>query len=110
MTLRQFRDLLLTVTPNVYHYVTKTQPDTFIRWQEYGGKTLSTSNRHTLRVARIQVDMFTKTEYDPLLDKLLRSLAGARGVAYSEPITDYEPDTGYIHHSVECEVILRALA
>ena len=70
-------------------------------WQEYGGKR---QEGGPLLVRRIQVDLFTRMEFDPVLPSIENTLDAA-GVARDATKTTYEDDTGYIHHIILCEVI-----
>jgi hypothetical protein len=103
MTLFDLRDLLLTVGPPVYHYHAHQQPDSYIVWAEYGGSKLGADSRGQEKAARVQVDLFTRTEFDSNVETIT-ALLDQDDIAASEPLTDYEPDTGYIHHIWDCNV------
>lgn len=101
MTLKQFRDLLLTADPNASHYKSK-QKENYTVWAEYGANRLIADDTETERVHKIQIDRFTKVEYDPIADAVTAML-NANEICY-EPHVDYEKDTGMIHYIWDCEV------
>ncbi len=96
MTLLELRDLLLTLNLPVYHYHAHQQPDEYIVWAEYGTDDQIADNKNTETAYRVQVDYFTKTEFDPNVDKI-NDLLDTDESRFRHPV-DYEPDTGYIHH------------
>lgn len=105
MTLIQFCDVLKTVSNQVFHYEAfGGVSGEHIIWQETGGRSLYGSDRRQEVIREVQVDLYTKTEYTETLDKLLTALEEAE-VSFEEPVTSYEKETGYIRHTIECEVI-----
>lgn len=103
MTLREFAAVLAAAYPRCYHFTAGKQTGSYLVWHEFSGRR---QNGGPLMVHRIQVDLFTRTELDPALWTITAALSGA-GVAYEAPMTSYEPDTGYIHHIILCEVVDR---
>lgn len=103
MTLHEFGALLAGVYPNTSRYDAGKQSGDYVVWHEYSGRRQSAG---PLVVRKVQVDLFTRTEDDPVLGLITAALDGAR-VAFEAPKTTYEPDTGYIHHIILCEVIDR---
>lgn len=101
MTLPEFGALLAGVYPNTHHYRAEKERGNYAVWREYGGRRRDVGR---LVVRKIQVDLFTRTEFDPALDAIQMALGGA-GVAFDAPRVMYEEDTGYIHHVILCEVI-----
>lgn len=105
MTSEQFRDVLKQVTDQVYHF--ESMGDTageHIVWQETSGRGIYGGNRRKGAVKRLQVDLYTKDDSGALLEKLLEAL-DTDEIAFDEPVTTYEKETGYIRHIVECEVV-----
>ncbi|WP_041274641.1 hypothetical protein [Desulforamulus reducens] len=102
MSLVNLRDLLLTVTPNVYHYHAHKKHDSYIVWSEYGTQGLNADSEIQEISWRVQVDFFTKTEFDPNVEKI-SSLLDREDISFSY-LVDYEQDTGYVHHIWDCEV------
>lgn len=103
MTLHEFGALLAGVYPNTFRYDAGTQSGNYAVWHEYSGRRQPAG---PLVARRIQVDLFTRTEDDPALAAIQGALDNA-GVAFEAPKTTYEPDTGYIHHIILCEVVDR---
>lgn len=101
MTLQEFRDILLTADSGALHY--KSMKNTnYTVWAEYGEKSLNADNRREDKAWKIQVDRFTKIEYDPIAD-LIGAALDRDDISFSY-LCDYEKDTGYIHHIWDCEV------
>jgi hypothetical protein len=101
MTLLEFRDLLLSADPQASHYTSTLTPN-YTVWHEYGEKPLMADNAAIETVHKIQIDRFTKIEFDPLADAITQLLK-TNEIAH-EHLTDFEQDTGYIHHIWDCEV------
>lgn len=106
MTLPDFRDLLLEVHDKVYHYEPLNDcGKRYIVWTETKGRSHRGDGRRVLPVQRVQVDLYTDQEYDPLLEQLLAALDRNNRVFYGEPIPSYDAATGMSRYIVECEVI-----
>ena len=67
MTLKQFRDLLLTVTDRVGHGEHFKDGGNYIVWHEVGKIGTNADNAEAESGFRIAVDYFTKKEYVRLL-------------------------------------------
>lgn len=102
MTLLELKNLLLTVGPPVSHYHAHHQPDSYIVWAEYGGHNRTADNSIGERALRVQIDLFTRTEFDPDVEKI-NTLLDRDDISY-EYLVDHEEDTGYIHHIWDAEV------
>ena len=97
-----FRDLLLTVDPEA----TKNKGngnENYTVWRPYGATGPHSNNRRKVRVWKIQVDRFTKTDNDTIALGILNALEAAE-IPHTYLI-DYEKDTGYHHHIFDCEVV-----
>lgn len=103
MTLQEFRDLLLTADPAAAHYKSPGKKTNYTIWREYGAGAMAADDAHQETSWRIQVDRFTKAEYDPVADAIRAALNGHPDISFAYEI-DYEHDTGYIHHIFDCEV------
>ena len=103
MTLKQFKDLLLTVSDKVYHNKA-IKESSYIVWHEVGQIGTSADNSKAESGWRIAVDYFTKDEYDETPDKI-SDLFDCDDIASDSPVIDYEPDTGYTHYAWTCEVV-----
>lgn len=101
MTLKEFRDILLTADPKASHYKSVQAPN-YTVWAEYGANDLIADSLREDRAWRIQVDRFTKIEYDQMVNAIEAALN--RDDISAKYLIDFEPDTGYIHHIWDCEV------
>ncbi len=102
MSLNELKNALLTVGVPVSHYYAVQQPNKYIVWAEYGANDINADNALIERAWRVQVDYFTKTEFDSNADKITE-LLNCNEIAFEYQV-DYEEDTGYIHHIWDCEV------
>lgn len=103
MTLKQFKDLLLTVSDKVYHNKA-TKESSYIVWHEVGKIGTNADNAEVESGWRIAIDYFTKEEYDTIPDKI-SALFDRDDIAADNPVIDFEPDTGYTHYAWTCEVV-----
>lgn len=99
--LTEFRDLLLAADPSSAHYQNQ-KTENYTVWAEYGANILAADDTEADRAWKIQVDRFTKIEYDPVADAITNMLNN--NCIPFEYLADYEEDTGYIHHIWDCEV------
>lgn len=104
MTLKQFRDILLTVTNEVYHFESHKQSD-YVVWHEVGSIGLSGDNSSAETGTMIAVDYFTHIEYSDIPGRLSAALESYDEVAVSGPVVIYEEDTQLIHYAWTCEVV-----
>ena len=104
MTLKEFKNVLLSVHNNVHHFESH-KDDEYIVWHEVGNITLRADGGIAESGARIAVDFFTKTEYSDIPGKLLETLSRQNEIMVSDYETIYEKDTDYIHYAYTCEVI-----
>jgi len=101
MPLTQFRDLLLTADPNATHY-NGTGQGNYTVWAEYGDEAAGADDKRERLCYHVQVDRYTKLEYDPMAATIENVLNDA-GIPFAYRV-NYEQDTGYIHHLWDCEV------
>lgn len=101
MTLHEFGALLAEAYPRSYHYTAEKQMGSYVVWQEYAARRQAGG---PLLAVNVQVDLYTRKELDPMVDRVLRALERA-GVYHQEPEVSYDPGTGYIRHMIECEII-----
>lgn len=105
MKLSDLRDLLLEVTPNVYHYSAWAQPDKYIVWAEDGEADASYADDQKIeQVLQGTIDYFTKTEYDPNFTLIQEKLNSA-DLTWRLNSIQHEEDTGYIHYEWVWELI-----
>lgn len=104
MTLAEFQQILLRLTAGVYHFEAgEDAGEKYIVWQETGGRALYGNNRCTERTRQIRVVLHTREKESFLPDRLLCELDRA-GATFEEPVTEYDPETKWIRHTVMCEV------
>lgn len=100
--LEKFRDILLQADPKAQHY-RSTRKGNYTCWAEFRSSRYTTDNGTEDIKWFIQVDRFTKIEYDPMVEAI-DAVLDRDDVAASYDC-DHELDTGYIHHFWTCEVI-----
>ena len=106
MKLKEIRDFLLGITLNVYHYKAWQQPDTYIVWAEDGeSDAVHGDNRKEKQILDVTIDVFTKTEYDPLIEQLQEAF-NDRGIPFELLSIQYEDDTGYIHYEYLIQAVI----
>lgn len=104
MTLREFKELLSGVTPNVHHYrQPKGVAAPWITWAEQSRSGLFGGDRREIYVNRGVVDLFTKTEWDPLVEDV-ESMFQESEIAFELEMVQYEEDTGLTHFTWSFEV------
>jgi hypothetical protein len=101
MTLAEFKNVLLAADATAEHNRT-SRTGNYTVWQEYGESALYADGVRTVVYKKIQVDRFTKTDLDPVVE-LIRTALETAGFPY-EYLLDYEQDTGYLHHIFDCTV------
>lgn len=104
MTLKQFRDILLTVSDDVYHLESHKESE-YIIWHEVGGFKLSGDNSSAETARMIAVDFFTREEYSDIPDKLTAALENCDEIAVDTPEVIYDEDSHLIHYAWTAEVI-----
>ncbi|HBV85761.1 MAG TPA: hypothetical protein DEF42_03680 [Desulfosporosinus sp.] len=95
MTLQEFRNLLLTADPTASHYESVKNTN-YTVWKEFERRKTPEEEW------RIQVDRFTKIEYDPIVE-LIDTALSTDDISFDYKV-DYEENTGYIHHIWDCTV------
>jgi hypothetical protein len=105
MTLLDLRDLLLTVTSDVFHYHAHKKPDKYIVWAEDGqGDSVFADEKMEDRALQGTIDYFTKTEFDPNVELFQTKLTEAE-ISWRLNSVQHEDDTGYIHYEWIWELI-----
>ena len=105
MTLQNLKDLLLTISPKVFHYFTSGQTDSYIVWAEEGeAGSIHADDKKVERVLTGTIDYFTKTENDPVVQQIEAVLDSDDGLAWKLNSVQREQDTGYIHYEWTWEV------
>lgn len=101
--LMSFAENLATVSPAVFHYTRpQKQPAPFIVWAEDGeDNSFNSSNRKTEQVIHGVIDLYTKTEFDPLCDAIQDALKALDVCGWNLRAVLYEEETAFIHYSFE---------
>ena len=100
--LEKIRDAMNLVSTRVYHYKRPGKGDsTYIVWQEDGStEGLWADGRTAEQQLHGTVDLYTLTEYDPLIDEVQEALNSVMG-GWSLQMVDYEDTTNLIHYEWE---------
>lgn len=94
-----------TLTDNVYHYWRPVKSAPCIIWAETGEEnSFHANNRKKEQNIIGTVDLFTKTEFDPLADSVQATLENL-GVTWSLDSVQYEDETNLIHYSWQWGVV-----
>ncbi|WP_305138440.1 hypothetical protein [Dubosiella newyorkensis] len=102
--MKRMRDLMLKCSPNVYHYFCDKKLKEWILWQEIAESSNgSADNRKAEQAIEFSVDLYTKEEYSPTIDKIQEVLDDNR-ISFSYAGATYEPDSRLIHHEWRCEL------
>lgn len=105
--LRQMGEAFATVTKNAYHYFRPVTAFPALIWAESGeADSFHADNKKACQNIQGTVDLFTKTEFDPLLDDVQTALEGL-GVAWYLSSVQYEDETNAIHYEWTWEVASR---
>lgn len=103
--LNDFKDHLLEATKKVYHYeVPKNTTLPYVVWQETGGRYFYGDNSGVESVVKVQIDIFSEDEFEPLVDEVI-SVLNSYDVAVSYPIFDYDTELKVTRAIIECEVV-----
>ena len=103
--LETLRAALAALTERVYHYFAapNTTPP-YIVWAEDGDNDLAANNVHAERSYTGTIDLYTKTEGDPLLADIPQALESL-GASYYLNSVQYEEETGLVHYEWVFEVM-----
>ena len=105
--LKQIRDLLLDVDAHVYHYEAPSKPEKlsyYIVWAEdMECEPFYSDNGKTGMVMQGTIDLFTKQEFDPLIDAIQNVLAENK-IGSRISAVQYEDETQFIHYTWDFEL------
>ncbi len=105
MTLLDLRNLLLTITPNVYHYKACEVKEQYIVWAEDGeAGSVNANDEKEDQVIQGTIDYFTKTEFDPNFE-LIQDKLNSANLSWRLNSIQYEEETSFIHYEWTWEMI-----
>lgn len=97
-TLERIKNVLLSVSDNVFHYTAVEKPNQYIVWaEEFEADALNGDNQKLEQTISGSIDYFTKVDMDPMVDKLQNALNKAQ-ISFRLNSVQYEEETGYIHY------------
>ena len=104
MTLDEIQAFMVSVDPTAGHYESAHRDgEAYTVWREKRALDFMGDGMHMGGI-KFQIDRFAKLEGDFIAASLYAALEARDDIAF-EYLTDYEPDTGYIHHIFDCEGI-----
>lgn len=96
--LRQIGEALAEVTENTFHYWRPVKDVPCILWAESGEGTSFNADNHKAEQNIVGTcDLYTKTEFDPLVDAVQAVLDGL-DLTWRLASVQYEEDTNLIHY------------
>jgi hypothetical protein len=104
MTYSDLEAVLKTVLPNDVSQRKAPRGKTrYIVWVPVGSRSIFGSNRRGLTALQANVYVCTQTAGDTICDDVCAALDAA-GIAYGDPVPDYDDETGEASWVIECEV------
>ena len=104
MTLHDIQALVVSVDPGARHYESDHRHgQAYTVWWEKRTLPLMADGRHMGGI-KFQISRYAKLEGDAIAAALYSALEERPDISF-EYLTDYEPETGYIHHIFDCEGI-----
>lgn len=98
--LKQIGEAFAAITPNCSHYY-RTDGFPAVVWAESGeDESFNSDNQKSEQRIIGYIDLFTKTEFDPLCDAVQTTLADL-GVTWRLNSVQYEDETNVIHYEWE---------
>ena len=106
MNLDEIKNLLLSVTLNVFHQWANTDADEYIVWAEDSeDDAVHADNRKELQVLDVTVDVFTREEYPDIIKRLQNAFNEAE-LPFELLSIQYEQDTGYTHYEYLVQAVV----
>lgn len=101
MTIKQIRDVITSADPQARHYDAPAEDGgDYTTWQEISRSSFALDDLHQ-GGWRFSVWRYTRTEYDPVVDKLTAALDAAE-ISWRHSVA-YDPETRIILHKLDCE-------
>lgn len=83
---------------SVFHYWRYQQDAPYCIWKEDESVYLDANNHKAESGFTGSVNLFTLTEFDPLVDSIETALNGVENLSWRYDGADYEDETNLIHH------------
>lgn len=105
MTVKEIREIVVSVDPTAKHYTSSKEGDAFTVWAEYRRIMPDGAPQEDFGWA-FEIDRYVKlgNEDDAVAPALEKALAKSDRVAFTYEV-DYDPGSGYIRHIFSCEGI-----
>ena len=104
MTKAEIKVLLITADPNIKHYFSMSNAEAYSYWEETRRLPFMADDVHNSadQAWRFYVHRYTRTEDDAIAQAIFNALdADPRTTVIWT--TDFDNESGYIHHIFECE-------
>lgn len=102
--LRSFQSEFTALEASIFHYYRTNKTLPYIIWAESGEESSAhTDNRKSEQSISGDLDLFTKKEFDPLVDQI-QDVFDRIGAAWRLDSVTYEEDTNLIHYRWEWEI------
>lgn len=104
MTLSEIQALLVSADPDIKHYFSMNDSDSYSYWEKIRRLHFTADDRHNDadQAWRFYVHRYTKTEGDAIASTLFETLDSDPRTTVRWQ-TDFDRESGYIHHIFECE-------
>ena len=104
MTLHEIQAFVVSVDPHARHYDSAHRHgEPYTVWWEKSTLPIMGDGQH-LGGLKFQISRYAKRENDAIAAALYSALEERPDISF-DYLTDYEPETGYIHHIFDCEGI-----
>ena len=105
MTVQEIQDILAEIDPEIHHYECATDGSDFTVWMEYERIVLYADDGGAEMGWHFEVDRYTKTEYDPVVEALENLLMAHDRITVKPRRVQYDQQSGYARHIFDCEAI-----
>ena len=103
MTVDELKMVLLEHDPQLKKWIWNGTDPAYTVWEPHHAESLMSDNTAEDRITKVTIHRYTKKDSDKLHEQIFNDLE-EKGVPLEEMLTDYEADTGYFHHILECYV------
>lgn len=89
---------------NIFHYYAPSKNKDYIVWTEDGeGDSLHADDRKNEQVITGTIDLFTKIEYNPVVDEVQNAL-NRNKISFRLESVQFEEETSFIHYEWSFEL------